>query len=49
MDYDRARERVYGMTYAEWKEKYQTEASTEQNRLFEESKPLHADISGHNK
>jgi hypothetical protein len=23
MDYDRARERVYGMPYSEWKEKYQ--------------------------
>jgi hypothetical protein len=48
MDYDQAREYVYGMTYDEWKEKYQTEASEEQNRLFEETKPLHAKISGHN-
>lgn len=24
MDYDQARERIYGMPYAEWKEKYQT-------------------------
>ncbi|HBN13622.1 DUF1244 domain-containing protein [Pseudohongiella sp. SYSU M77423] len=24
MDYEQARERVYGMPYAEWKEKYQT-------------------------
>lgn len=24
VDYDQARERVYGMPYAEWKDKYQT-------------------------
>jgi len=24
MDYEQARERVYGMPYADWKEKYQT-------------------------
>lgn len=24
LDYEQARERVYGMPYAEWKEKYQT-------------------------
>lgn len=24
MDYEQARERVYGMPYSEWKEKYQT-------------------------
>ena len=26
IDYDQARERVYGMPYAEWKARYQTEA-----------------------
>ena len=30
-----ARERVYGMPYGEWKEKYQREATTEQNAAFE--------------
>ena len=30
IDYDRARELVYGMPYAEWKEKFQTEATPEQ-------------------
>ena len=30
LDYETARERVYGMPYAEWKEKYQSEASPEQ-------------------
>lgn len=30
IDYDSARERVYGMPYSEWKDKYQTEATPEQ-------------------
>lgn len=30
LDYEDARERVYGMPYAEWKEKYQLEATPEQ-------------------
>ena len=30
-----ARERVYGMPYGEWKEKYQLEATAEQNAAFE--------------
>ncbi|MFZ9130000.1 MAG: DUF1244 domain-containing protein [Pseudomonadales bacterium] len=30
-----ARERVYGMPYGEWKEKYQREATAEQNAAFE--------------
>ena len=47
MDYDQAREVVYGMPYVEWKEKYQAEATPEQQKTFEETKPLHAYISGH--
>ena len=47
MDYDGAREQVYGMPFGEWKSKYQTEATEEQKRTFEETKPLHAEISGH--
>jgi hypothetical protein len=39
VDYDAARERVYGMPYGEWKEKYQTPASAEQLAAFENSKP----------
>jgi hypothetical protein len=39
VDYDRARERVYGMPYGEWKEKYQTEATPEQLAGFEKNKP----------
>ncbi|MBL6781666.1 MAG: DUF1244 domain-containing protein [Alphaproteobacteria bacterium] len=30
IDQDSAKERVYGMPYGEWKEKYQTEATPEQ-------------------
>jgi hypothetical protein len=48
MTYDDAREAVYGMRYDEWKKNYQTEATPEQQRIFEETKPLHAYISGHN-
>lgn len=48
MTYDEAREIVYGMSYGEWKDKYQTPSSEEQRAAFEETKPLHADISGHN-
>ncbi len=43
-----AREAIYGMPFAEWKEKYQEKASEEQMSKFEKSKPLHAEISGHN-
>ncbi|MCB1699731.1 MAG: DUF1244 domain-containing protein [Pseudomonadales bacterium] len=34
VDYERARERVYGMPYAQWKDKYQTEATAEQMAAF---------------
>lgn len=47
MNYDQAREAVYGMPYGEWKTKYQKEASAEQQKTFEETRPLHAYISGH--
>lgn len=30
MDYDQAREVIYGMPYSEWKDKFQTEATSEQ-------------------
>ena len=30
LDYEAARELIYGMPYAEWKDKYQTEATPEQ-------------------
>ncbi|MEX3017048.1 DUF1244 domain-containing protein [Gymnodinialimonas hymeniacidonis] len=41
MDKEAAREVVYGMPYAEWKAKYQTEASADQKAAFEASKPDH--------
>ncbi|MEE3287550.1 MAG: DUF1244 domain-containing protein [Pseudomonadota bacterium] len=49
MDYEQAREWVYGMTYEVWKSTHQKEASAEQKTLFDQTKPLHAEISGHNK
>lgn len=36
LDYESAREIVYGMPYAEWKSKYQAEASAEQLKQFED-------------
>ena len=47
MDYEEAREAVYGMPYDEWKNQHQEPASDEQKAKFEETKPLHAQISGH--
>ena len=39
ISYDDARELVYGMPYAEWKAKYQTEATAEQLATFDTKKP----------
>ena len=38
MSYDDAREIIYGMPYAEWKDQYQTEATPEQMAAFNASK-----------
>ena len=38
MDYEAAREIVYGMPYGEWKSKHQAPASPEQQTAYEESK-----------
>ena len=35
VDYEAARERVYGMPYGEWKSRYQGQASTEQLAAFD--------------
>ena len=35
VDYEAAREVVYGMPYAEWKDKFQTKATPEQMAAFE--------------
>jgi len=36
MDYDAAREVIYGMTYDEWKKRHQKPATAEQLAIFEE-------------
>jgi hypothetical protein len=36
MDYEQAREIVYGMPYAEWKQRYQKEAGAAQQQAFAE-------------
>lgn len=38
VDYEQAREIVYGMPYAEWKSKYQKEATAEQLEAFNKDK-----------
>jgi len=37
MEYEQAREIVYGIPYSEWKEKYQKEATPEQMAAFAEA------------
>ncbi len=37
MDKDAARAEFYGMDYAEWRDKYQTEATAEQKEAFKHS------------
>jgi hypothetical protein len=37
LDYEGAREIVYGMPYADWKERFQTEPTPDQLRAFERS------------
>ena len=41
IDYDKAREIVYGMPYADWKAKHQTEATAEQKAKFQAAHPDH--------
>jgi hypothetical protein len=47
LEEEAAREAIYGMPYGEWKALHQREASPEQRRTFEDTKPLHAFVSGH--
>ena len=47
LDDPQAREIIYGMPFPEWKARHQARASEEQLQRFEETKPLHAKISGH--
>ena len=46
-DYAQGQEAIYGMTNAQWKANYQTKASDEQMKRFEETSGLHAKISGY--
>ena len=41
LEYEEAREIVYGMPYGDWKEKYQKEASADQSAKFKEANPDH--------
>ena len=41
LDKDSSREIIYGMPFAEWKAKYQTEATPEQKAAFEKSHQDH--------
>lgn len=47
MDYDAAREAIYGMPFGEWKTKYQQDATPAQQQTFDDTKARHAKISGH--
>lgn len=38
LDYEQAREIIYGMPYSEWKDKFQLPATTEQMTAFEAKK-----------
>ena len=35
IDYEQAREKIYGMPYSEWKDKFQADATPEQMAAFE--------------
>jgi len=41
MTKDQSREIVYGMPYGDWKDKYMTEASPDQQKAFAEKNPGH--------
>lgn len=38
MNYEQAREMIYGMPYSEWKDKFQTEATSEQLAAYDAKK-----------
>ena len=38
MDYETAREKIYGMPYEQWKSQYQTPATDEQLKAYEQAK-----------
>ncbi len=41
LDYEQAREIIYGMPYADWKAQHQTEATAEQKAKLAERQPEH--------
>jgi hypothetical protein len=41
LNYEEAREIIYGMPYKEWKTRYQTEATSAQQAAFSEKNPDH--------
>jgi hypothetical protein len=45
MTYEQAQEAIYGMPIASWKAKHQQPATPEQEKKFEDTKPLHAAIT----
>ena len=47
MDYEGAREEIYGMPYTQWKSQHQLPASDEQKAKFQEGKEGHAIIEGY--
>jgi hypothetical protein len=47
LTYEQAREIVYGMPYAEWKAKYQTAASPEQQAKFAQKPPEQGEPRDH--
>ena len=42
MDFEEAREHIYGSPYEEWKNTHQKPATDEQKAMYEKTKPLHA-------
>lgn len=44
---EEARTAIYGMAYAEWKTLHQQPATDEQRAVFEATRDVHAEISGH--
>jgi len=41
IDKEESREMVYGMPYAEWRARYQKEATADQKAVFEKTRPGH--------
>lgn len=46
-DLSQAQKIVYGMSYGDWKSRYQTEATDEQKQKYQDTADLHARIEGY--